>query len=423
MRKARPERMRFTFRDEPAGAIPLALTSQRHWIAGLIFAIFFAVFAAVAAGMIAKLSLHRVRDVTDLMFMLFDVFWLIGWSVGVLLLGGLTLLFLFYRESARLQDGKLVHVPRLGPLKVVCEYDLAKISNLRLEEAKDETVRVRFDYGNGRAGIGDAMPREAAEAAMARIKAAIPMSARAGAPLDHSHPSRPPDGSLRDPSGGERHGGKPRFPSVTSFPSMLALVAANLLPLAGVLLLGWDLAHVMVLYWAESAIIGVYTVLKLCVVAKLLAVFAVPFFIGHFGGFMAGHFIFVYLVFVRGMQSGPPDLGALDGLIEVFQPLWPALLALAVSHGISFAVNFIGRREYSGETIQTLMLAPYRRIIVMHLTIIFGGGLVMLLETPAPALALLVLLKTAVDLRSHRREHAATAKLSPQRAAPATRSP
>jgi hypothetical protein len=59
------------------------------------------------------------------------------------------------------------------------------------------------------------------------------------------------------------------------------------------------------------------------------------------------------------------------------------------------------------------MMAPYRRIIVMHLTIIFGGWLVLLLETPAPALALLVALKTVVDLRAHRREHAKPATPSP----------
>jgi len=76
-----------------------------------------------------------------------------------------------------------------------------------------------------------------------------------------------------------------------------------------------------------------------------------------------------------------------------------------VSHGVSFAVNFIGRREYAGETIAALMTAPYRRIVVMHLTIIFGGGLVMLLGTPLAALVLLVVLKTVVDLRAHRKAH------------------
>ena len=52
------------------------------------------------------------------------------------------------------------------------------------------------------------------------------------------------------------------------------------------------------------------------------------------------------------------------------------------------------------------MTAPYKRIFVMHLTIIFGGWLVMLLKTPVQALVLLIALKTYVDFRAHVREHA-----------------
>ena len=103
------------------------------------------------------------------------------------------------------------------------------------------------------------------------------------------------------------------------------------------------------LYWAESAIVGFYTALRLCVVAKLAAVAVVPFFVGHFGGFMAAHFVLVYGFFVRGFDSSPADMGALEGLREIFEPVWPALVALAVSHGISFFVNFLGRREYVGK--------------------------------------------------------------------------
>jgi hypothetical protein len=51
------------------------------------------------------------------------------------------------------------------------------------------------------------------------------------------------------------------------------------------------------------------------------------------------------------------------------------------------------------------MAEPYKRIIVMHVTIIFGGWLILLLKSPVPALILLIALKTAVDLRAHRHEH------------------
>jgi hypothetical protein len=47
------------------------------------------------------------------------------------------------------------------------------------------------------------------------------------------------------------------------------------------------------------------------------------------------------------------------------------------------------------------MSEPYKRIIVMHLTIIFGGFLVMMLDNKLPALVLMIVLKVGVDLRAH----------------------
>jgi hypothetical protein len=99
-------------------------------------------------------------------------------------------------------------------------------------------------------------------------------------------------------------------------------------------------------------------------------------------------------------------------------PLWPALLALLISHGISFWTNFIGEREYASRSVAEQMGEPYKRIILLHLTIIFGGGIILLLKSPLPALVLLVLLKTAMDLRAHHREHKSGAPLTPREAQP-----
>src|SRR5205085_1655594 len=133
----------------------------------------------------------------------------------------------------------------------------------------------------------------------------------------------------------------------------------------------WDLGAIMVLYWAESAVIGFYYVLKMFVVGRSAALFSVPFFIGHYGGFMVGHFLFVYYLFIRGMGSmNGAEQPVWATLSQLFVPLWPALLALFISHGISFAVNFIGKREYAGQKMETMMDQPYGRILVMHLTIL-----------------------------------------------------
>jgi hypothetical protein len=184
------------------------------------------------------------------------------------------------------------------------------------------------------------------------------------------------------------------------------------MPLAGVLFFHWDLATVMVLFWAESAVIGFYTVLKMAIVGKLLAIFAVPFFIGHYGGFMAMHFLFIYLLFVRGMNLAGTEPGVRNALLRIFVPLWIPLAALFISHGVSFFSNFLGRREYQRTTLAALMTAPYSRIMVMQLTLIFGGWVILLLTSPVAALAVLVLLKTALDFTAHRKEHASGINLA-----------
>jgi len=67
-------------------------------------------------------------------------------------------------------------------------------------------------------------------------------------------------------------------------------------------------------------------------------------------------------------------------------------------------MNFLGRREHRGLTLAGLMAAPYKRVMVMQFTLIFGGWVVMLLHDPRAALVLLVLLKIGTDFYAHRRE-------------------
>jgi hypothetical protein len=408
-RKARPERIRVTLFDDATGSVPLPLpSSRRSWPVGVVFAVFFAIFAAIAVGQIASIRGQAVDSVFDLTFVLFQVFWVLGWSVGVLVLFLLTLLFLFYRESARITRDRLLHVPRLGPLRIIVEYDLARIRNLRVVPSGKDGARIRFDYGDGDNGLGNDLPPAVAESGVRTIQAAVEKLGPGPSPGDEGRreamtgDATPPPDPRAAPA--EPHRPTPEDLSLRS-PSALALLGTNLIPLAGILVLGWSLGEVMVLFWAENAVIGFYNLLKMAVIGRWAVLVAGPFFVGHYGGFMAGHFLFVYFLFVRGIETAGAGPGVQTALTDLFVPLWPALLAMFVSHGISFATNFIGRREFVGRKVQDQMAEPYKRIIVMHLTIIFGGWLIMLLRSPLPALILLIALKTAVDLRAHRREH------------------
>ena len=190
-------------------------------------------------------------------------------------------------------------------------------------------------------------------------------------------------------------------------PAALALVIANLVPVAGAVFLGWRLSDVMVLYWAESAVVGFWNLARILVIGRWLGLFAGLFFLGHFGGFMAVHFLFIYTIFIEGVGAGGAtgggDLAEVGGM---FLRLWPALLALFISHGLSFWLNFLGRGEYRGKTVNRQMSEPYRRIVFMHLVLIFGGGLALVLGDTTPVLLLVIGLKIVFDVRAHRKEHA-----------------
>lgn len=196
-------------------------------------------------------------------------------------------------------------------------------------------------------------------------------------------------------------------------PSAYALIAANLVPLAGVVWFQWTVFEIFVLFWAENVVIGVLNVLRMLLssvddpVSWGLKLFLVPFFIFHYGMFTFGHGVFVFSLF------GVKELGSLGPNQEIARlaellfsmNLGLPLAALFLSHLFSFFWNFIGRGEYRNANVMVLMFRPYGRIVVLHITLLIGGFILVSLGSPLGGLALLILLKIGFDLRLHRKEH------------------
>jgi hypothetical protein len=79
----------------------------------------------------------------------------------------------------------------------------------------------------------------------------------------------------------------------------LVLVAANLLPLLLVIAGLWSLQQVMLLYWLENAVIGLWNVAKMLRSGSppfVLRLFLACFFTAHFGIFFVVHGIFLMLL-------------------------------------------------------------------------------------------------------------------------------
>ena len=195
-------------------------------------------------------------------------------------------------------------------------------------------------------------------------------------------------------------------------PAVIALVLANLIPLYGVLALGWEVFPIMLLFWLENVVIGGFNVLKMLLSepqhpAKWLGkLFLVPFFCVHYGMFTAVHGVFVLGFFGKQFKQGAsfPSLGDVIGFISELQ-LGYAVLALVASHAFSFGYNYLCRGEFRSSSLQSLMHQPYGRVVVLHLAILGGGFLIMALKSPTAGLVLLVVLKIALDVRSHWKEH------------------
>lgn len=197
---------------------------------------------------------------------------------------------------------------------------------------------------------------------------------------------------------------------IFQMPSAIALIISNLVPLFGVLFLGWNSAEVLLLFWSESAAIGFYNVLKMIkakgkpqgleingkkVVVKnkgdlmKLKHFMVTFFIIHYGGFMFGHLIFLSIFLIRGGFFS--FLAALPAVIF-------GTLGFFISHGISYYTNYLRGKEYEKADIGKLFFSPYARIVPMHIAIILGF-------ISGAQVLILVIVKTIFDLFLHFAEH------------------
>ena len=197
-------------------------------------------------------------------------------------------------------------------------------------------------------------------------------------------------------------------------PSSLVLIAANLLPFYGVLVLDWPVFPLILLFWLENVVIGALNALRMLLAdpadlalwgAKL---FMVPFFCFHYGFFTAIHGFFVLSMFGGKDYTNPND-----GLVPVQSVLRAiadfdltiTLAVLAASHMFSFLWNYLLRGEFRSTSLAEQMQQPYKRIVVLHLTIIIGGGFALSLGSPVWALLLLIVLKIGFDLNAHVREH------------------
>jgi len=394
------------------GDYRLALPFRRNWVAIGILAVMDAIFLypAITTFQQAIAEWSRFDSLFDLVGALFISAWLLGWMIGPLIMTTILVALLFGREVLKAAPGAVEIFIGIAIFGITVRYDVTRMRNLRYEQAAKSSGKswrgshLAFDYGANTIAVGSAVDRDELSAIQNQLAAATGEDIRHGEALPSETDNDWEQTNVLAAEPLQVIAEVNKQPLTLASPSSLLLIIANLVPIAGSVFLGWNLGDVMVLYWAESAIIGFFNVCKIAIIGRWTALLMGPFFIGHFGGFMAVHFLFLYTIFVA-PQTNMETGNDLADVGQLFITLWPALIALFISHAYSFYTNFIGRQEYRGRTINQQMTEPYSRIVFMHLVLILGGGLVMLLGNPAPVLVLVIGLKIYFDIRAHLKLH------------------
>lgn len=219
---------------------------------------------------------------------------------------------------------------------------------------------------------------------------------------------------------------------------VISIILVNLFTIYGVIFLGWSLFAVLFLYWFEGLIIGFFNVFKMAIAKAFiddlnlkgytslqvafwkifLKVILIPFFMLHYGMFMLGHFMFIYFI------SFAPYIfehgGSMPPVSGVSSDIFISIALIFLSHGFSFIYNFILKKEYNRKSTMEYMSEPYMRVILMHLVIILGFGLIiittMAIQTQkisidlkpilsSIAVSVFIILKIKFDISAHNKEH------------------
>ncbi len=196
---------------------------------------------------------------------------------------------------------------------------------------------------------------------------------------------------------------------------LLSALFANTIPIIGVLFWQWSAISILLAYWLENFVIGWFVLLKmrrakknyavneqnklvpggpLRVVSKIEHTIIPFFFVIHYSAFMWGHYGFLGVI---ASSANEPLVFNYTILLSV--------LPLLYTHYLEYRDNYVAIKAYEFLPLTRLMLSPYRRIVVMHLTIILGSFPIIWGAQYFPQITIvLVLFKIFFDVKSQDRE-------------------
>jgi hypothetical protein len=206
-----------------------------------------------------------------------------------------------------------------------------------------------------------------------------------------------------DPARAASHSGR-------VFAIALAL-AANALAAWFALRGGWTVGSLMTLFWFENGLVGLATGARLLAlpgppVLHGMKFVLVPFFALHFGLFFVLHGLLVNAVFVGQWEAPTAAPGFLVALVAALVAIaWQAGSAHVAYVAPDHSRDEVAASHQDPATARRLVLplvkvgvAPYPRVVVLHLVLVLGGIASLALDSPWIAIALLLVLKAAIEV-------------------------
>jgi hypothetical protein len=178
----------------------------------------------------------------------------------------------------------------------------------------------------------------------------------------------------------------------------VALLVVNLWTVIHVVAGGHPFAAVLIVYWMQMAIIGLWAIPKIVLTAGKRSMLPVTLV-------LLGY---LPLVYIFGLIAG----GLIDNQMQgaewrfSIQDFAFDGIAFLLSHGLSFFVMYVRRGHPSAEDAMNLVVLPYMRAAPMTFVALVGGFIAAFFDSATALAWVVVPVKIWLDLAGHAIEHA-----------------
>ncbi|TVQ38337.1 MAG: hypothetical protein EA370_05850 [Wenzhouxiangella sp.] len=185
------------------------------------------------------------------------------------------------------------------------------------------------------------------------------------------------------------------------------IVLAGLLPLAGIVLLGWDPQAVMLVLWLEGLVMGFFLALRIYwrppwrPGAMLVRLYAMLLVLLAWLSFVTSQLMGIMVIFSIAANGVEDDWTELwERLVEqtMDQWLWVPAIMLLLDQIWRFWREWVQPKRWLAVTIWPLLGALFGRVVLVQLVFLAGLAMLLFLEAPQAMVIFLIIVKTGLEL-------------------------